>query len=73
MKLAKERAEFPKNPVDKYLVNAPHEYYKVYGTGDLYSPKGVSKKEHDRYQHTRLIALYETDQTPKLPEEPAKK
>ena len=72
-KLAKERAEFPKNPVDKYLVNSPHEYFKVYGTGDLYSPKGVSKKEHDRYQHTRLIALYETDQTPKLPEEPAQK
>jgi hypothetical protein len=73
LKLAKERAAFPMGAVDKYLVNTPHENYKVYGTGDLYSPKGVSKKEHDRYQHTRLIALYETDQAPKLPEEPDKK
>ena len=38
-KLAKERAEFPQGLIDKYLVNTPHEYYKVYGTGDLYSPK----------------------------------
>jgi hypothetical protein len=69
-KLAKERAGFPQELIDKYLVNTPHEYYKVYGTGDLYSPKGVSKKEHARYQHTRLIALYDVDQTPKLPDEP---
>jgi hypothetical protein len=69
-KLAKERAGFPQELIDKYLVNTPHEYYKVYGTGDLYSPKGVSKKEHARYQHTRLIALYDVDQVPKLPEEP---
>ena len=32
------------------------------------SPKKVSKKEHERYQHTRLIALYETDKAPELPE-----
>ena len=72
MKLAKARADFPKGIIDKYLVNSDHEFYKVYGTGDLYSPKGVSKKEHDRYQHTRLIALYETDKAPSLPEEPGK-
>jgi hypothetical protein len=69
-KLAKERAEFPQGPIDKYLINTPHEYYKVYGTGDIYSPKGISKKEHERYQHTRLIALYDIDQIPKLPDEP---
>ena len=69
-KLAKERAGFPQEPIDKYLVNTPHEYYKVYGTGDFYSPKGISKKEHGRYQHTRLIALYDIDQSPKLPDEP---
>jgi len=67
-KLAKDRAEFPQSIIDKYLVNNPHEYYKVYGTGDLYSPKGISKKEHERYQHTRVIAFYETDQLPKIPE-----
>jgi len=73
LKLAKNRAEFPKGILDKYLVNSVHEFYKVYGTGDLYSPKGISKKEHERYQHTRLIALYETVQAPSLPEEPGKK
>jgi hypothetical protein len=72
-KLAKDRAEFPQSAIDKYLVNSPHEYYKVYGTGDLYSPKGISKKEHERYQHTRLIAFYETDQLPKIPEAEAAK
>jgi hypothetical protein len=72
MKLAKARADFPKGIIDKYLVNIGHEYYKVYGTGDLYSPKKVSQKEHGRYQHTRLIALYDTDKVPSLPEEPSK-
>ncbi|MCJ7832838.1 MAG: hypothetical protein MUQ20_00440 [Deltaproteobacteria bacterium] len=73
LKLAKARADFPKGTIDKYLVNTAHEFYKVYGTGDLYSPKGVSKKEHERYQHTRLIALYDTNLAPSLPEEPVKK
>jgi outer membrane protein OmpA-like peptidoglycan-associated protein len=72
LKLAKARADFPKTIIDKYLVNTPHEYYKVYGTGDLYSPKKVSKREHERYQHTRLIALYDSDKAPSLPEEPSK-
>lgn len=69
-KLAMGRSEFPVKVIDKYLVNIPHEFYKVYGTGDIYSPKGVPKKEHHKYQHTRLIAIYETDLAPELPEEP---
>jgi len=69
LKLAKARAEYPKAVIDKYLINIPHEYYKVYGSGDMYSPKGVSKQERERYQHTRLIAVFETDQVPTLPEE----
>lgn len=73
MKLAQARAEYPRPIIDKYLINISHENYKVYGVGDLYSPKGVSKNERDRYQHTRLIAVFETDQIPALPEEPAKK
>jgi hypothetical protein len=72
MKLAKARADFPKQIIDKYLIHSDHEYYKVYGTGALYSPKGISKKKHEHYQHTRLIALYETDKVPTLPEEPGK-
>ena len=69
LKLAQGRAEYAKVVIDKYLVNIPHEYYKVYGSGDMYSPKGVSKQERERYQHTRLIAVFETDQVPALPEE----
>jgi hypothetical protein len=73
LKLAKARADFPKGTIDKYLINTDHEFYKVYGTGAFYSPKGVSKKVHERYQHTRLIALYDTNLAPSLPEEPGKK
>jgi hypothetical protein len=36
----------------------------VYGTGDLYSPKGVKLKEHERYQHARVIAVFAGDQLP---------
>jgi hypothetical protein len=73
LKLAQARAEYPQGIIDKYLVNIPHEYYKVYGTGDMYSPKSVPRKEHERYQHTRLSSGFETDQVPALPEEPVKK
>lgn len=67
-KLAKCRSEFPVEIIDKYLVNIPHEFYKVYGTGDVYSPRNITMKEHERYQHTRIVAVYETDQVPALPE-----
>ena len=66
LKLAKKRSETPLDILDKYLVNIPHEFYKVYGTGDLYSPKGIKMKEHQRYQHTRIIALFDTSQAPSL-------
>ena len=69
LKLANKRSGFPVQVIDKYLVNVPHEFYKVYGVGDLYSPKKVSMKEHQRYQNSRLIAVYETDQVPALPDE----
>jgi hypothetical protein len=66
MKLAKKRSETPLDILDKYLVNIPHEFHKVYGTGDMYSPKGVRLKEHQRYQHTRIIALFDTSQSPPI-------
>ncbi|MEW6118133.1 MAG: hypothetical protein AB1553_14735 [Nitrospirota bacterium] len=71
LKLAKSRAEFPVDVLDKYLVNIPHEFYKVYGTGDMYSPKEADAKTYERYQHTRIIAVYEADHIPVLPAEPA--
>jgi len=69
-RLARERCEAPVGIFDKYLVNVPHEYVKIYGTGDAYSPRGVSMKEHERYQACRVIAFYEKDQEPALPAEP---
>ncbi|MBE0426121.1 MAG: hypothetical protein IBX72_05690 [Nitrospirae bacterium] len=67
-RLAEKRSDAPMEIIDKYLVNIPHEFYKVYGVGDVYSPKNVSMKEHHKYQSTRIIAFYETDQIPILPE-----
>lgn len=69
LKLAKKRSETPLDILDMYLVNIPHEFHKVYGTGDRFSPKGVATKEHQRYQHTRIIALFDTSQAPALNEE----
>lgn len=71
-RLAKKRSEAPVEILDQYLVNIPHNVFKVYGTGDVYSPKNVSMKEHQRYQHARIIAFYEMDQLPSLPEEPVR-
>jgi hypothetical protein len=69
-RLAKERSQAPLDIVDQYLVNLPHEYVKIYGTGDVYSPRDVTMKEHQRYQASRLIAFYERGQEPQLPNEP---
>jgi hypothetical protein len=57
-KLAKQRSEALLGVVDQYLVNVPHEYVKLYGTGDAYSPKAGTGQEHERYQHARLIAFF---------------
>lgn len=68
-RLAKERSQAPLDILDQYLVNLPHEYVKIYGVGDAYSPRDVMMKEHKRYQATRLIAFYELGQQPQLPNE----
>jgi hypothetical protein len=59
--LAKKRSEVPLDIMAKYLVNVPHEFHKVFGNGDLNSPKDVKMKEHQRYQHTRIIAVFEKE------------
>jgi outer membrane protein OmpA-like peptidoglycan-associated protein len=66
-KLSRERAEAPQPIIDQYLVNVPHQFFKVYGIGDVYSPKNVTLQEDQRYQNVRIIAVYETDQIPRLP------
>lgn len=63
-RLSQEHA--PEPIIDQYLVNVPHQFFKVHGIGDMYSPKHVSMQEDQRYQNVRIIAVYETDQIPAL-------
>jgi hypothetical protein len=65
-KLSRERSEAPEPIIDQYLVNVPHQFYKVYGLGDMYAPKHVSLQEDQRYQNVRIIAVYDTNQIPAL-------
>ena len=52
-KLSRERSQAPEPIINQYLVNVPHQFYKVYGLGDLYAPKNVSLQED---QATRTCA-----------------
>ena len=65
-KLSRERSQAPEPIINQYLVNVPHQYYKVYGLGDLYAPKNVSLREDLDYQNVRIIAVYDTSQIPAL-------
>ena len=65
-KLSRERSEAPEPIIDQYLVNDPHQFFMVYGIGDMYSPKNVSLQEDQRYQNVRIIAVYDTNQIPAL-------
>jgi outer membrane protein OmpA-like peptidoglycan-associated protein len=65
-KLSRERSQAPEPIIDQYLVNDPHQFFKVYGIGDMYSPKNVSLQEDQRYQNVRIIAVYDTNQIPTL-------
>jgi outer membrane protein OmpA-like peptidoglycan-associated protein len=65
-KLSQERSRAPEPIIDQYLVNDPHQFFKVYGLGDLYAPKNVSLQEDQRYQNVRIIAVYDTNQIPAL-------
>ena len=65
-RLSQERALAPESAIDQYLVNVPHQFFKVHGIGDIYSPKNVTLPIDQRYQNVRIIAVYETDQIPAL-------
>jgi outer membrane protein OmpA-like peptidoglycan-associated protein len=66
-RLSRERSQAPEPIIDQYLVNVPHKYFKVYGLGDMLSPKGATLTVDQRYQNVRIIAVYQTDQVPVLP------
>jgi hypothetical protein len=65
-KLSQERSQAPEPIIDQYLVNVPHQFFKVYGLGDMYAPKNVSLREDEAYQNVRIIAVYDTNQIPAL-------
>jgi outer membrane protein OmpA-like peptidoglycan-associated protein len=69
-RLSRERSQAPEPITDQYLVNNPHQYYKVYGLGDTYSPKHVPLTQEQRYQNVRIMAVYQTDQVPVVPAAP---
>jgi outer membrane protein OmpA-like peptidoglycan-associated protein len=69
-RLSRERSQAPEPIIDQYLVNVPHRFFKVYGLGDIYSPKNVSLSQEQRYQNVRIIAVYQTDQVPVVPQAP---
>ena len=69
-RLSRERATAPEPVIDQYLVNVPHQFFKVYGLGDVYSPKDASLTVDQRYQNVRIVAVYDTNQVPVLPAAP---
>jgi outer membrane protein OmpA-like peptidoglycan-associated protein len=68
-KLSTERSEAPLPVINQFLVNVPHEFYKVTGIGDMYAPKNASTDVDKRYQNVRVIAVYDTGNIPQVPEE----
>ena len=68
-KLSQDRAAAPVEIIDHYLVNVPHDFHRVGGVGDMYSPQDKEQKINQRYQHVRVIAFYQTEQLPELPPE----
>jgi outer membrane protein OmpA-like peptidoglycan-associated protein len=69
-RLSQERAAAPEPVIDQYLVNVPHQFFKVYGLGDVYSPKDANLTVEQRYQNVRIVAVYDTNQVPVLPAAP---
>jgi outer membrane protein OmpA-like peptidoglycan-associated protein len=57
-KLSMERSQSPLSLIEQYLVNTPHQFYKVSSVGDMYAPKNASMQVEQRYQNVRIIAAY---------------
>lgn len=61
-KLSMERAQDPLATINQYLVNTPHQFYKVSAVGDMYAPADASQQVDQRYQNVRIVAAYSTSQ-----------
>jgi hypothetical protein len=57
-----ERSQAPLPLIEQYLVNTPHEFYKVSAVGDMYAPKNAPIDVEKRYQNVRIIAAYDKAQ-----------
>jgi outer membrane protein OmpA-like peptidoglycan-associated protein len=56
------RSQAPLPTINQYLVNTPHNFYKVSAVGDMYAPKNVSLAVDQRYQNVRIVAAYSNAQ-----------
>lgn len=65
-KLSAERSQAPLPIISQYLVNTPHQFYKVSAIGDMYAPKNAPMSVEKRYQSVRIIAAYDVAQIGKL-------
>ena len=63
-RLSIERSQAPLATISQYLVNTPHEFYKVSAVGDMYAPKNASTEVAQRYQNVRIVAAYDKAQLP---------
>jgi outer membrane protein OmpA-like peptidoglycan-associated protein len=61
-KLSQERSQAPLPIIGQYLVNTPHQFFKVSAIGDMYAPKGAPMSVEKRYQSVRIIAAYDAAQ-----------
>jgi outer membrane protein OmpA-like peptidoglycan-associated protein len=61
-KLSVERSQAPLPIVNQYLVNIPHQFFKVSAIGDMYAPKNAPMSVEKRYQSVRIIAAYDVAQ-----------
>ena len=58
-KLSIERGQAPIPVINQYLVNIPHQVFKVSGVGDMYAPKTANAQVDARYQSVQIIAAYD--------------
>ncbi|MEA2060767.1 MAG: SUMF1/EgtB/PvdO family nonheme iron enzyme [Thermodesulfobacteriota bacterium] len=56
--LSQKRANAPVPIIDHFLVNIPHSFHKIYGTGNMYSPENAAEEIDKRYRHVRIMAMY---------------
>jgi outer membrane protein OmpA-like peptidoglycan-associated protein len=63
-RLSVERSQSPLPIISQYLVNTPHEFYKVSSVGDMYAPKDAPAEVAQRYQNVRIVAAYDKAQLP---------